>query len=344
MERFPTSSIRVPYFSTGDYRFETGFGFHIPSAATNALRSRLVNLVHKSNMVNAIVPAIPNGYGRIEHCRRAMRHVQKREAETRGKESRQVHTPANTSPDDVRDLDQLFLSVSISLDPVTYNFIIGNTRGGGRRKPPNIHRLPFQQFMMLGMIVSMIHRSGLDAHIETIMMHIKKKAGFDWLTGCKMKSLLRKLKSVVVGHNVGRRMGKSVQVYADILRMMVLFPRAGIKCLYTVHTLSAAQECLQTVKDATAHLITIYNIAQKKAYDARVVAMQGVVDEKDFYYVAFVPSSGNLKVRIGTTTTLTVYFRHMSAGRTMVDGTETYNKLECRPYMRANVSVIKLMK
>lgn len=182
------------------------------------------------------------------------------------------------------DIDQFLSSVDVALDPNRYKPLLATATGG--RLTAEFQRVPFQQLMLLHSVVVMTIRSGLREHAPFILECVKVKFGFGWLTRKKIDRLLEVLELKVFGHSVRRRMGKSVAVYADLARSVALFPRAGLKALYTVHQGAAAQDCFSNVSKAVMEYVTDFNKVQLESYKSRIRRRQGTVDENDFYYKA----------------------------------------------------------
>ena len=138
--------------------------------------------------------------------------------------------------------------------------------------------------MTLDTISTMINRSGLSEYRNQIFMHMKYLLGYEWLSWHKTEIIQSLLSVKVVGHNVKRRMGKSVAIQAELARSLSYFPVAGIKALYTVHTASAAYECFCCVAKAVETLTKYFNQTQKQKCEERIRARGGAVDPQDFYY------------------------------------------------------------
>jgi len=242
------------------------------------------------------------------------------------------HTVLNIKRDDMYDLDQFLISAELALD-IDHYASVAKTAQGGRTQPP-FKRMPFQQFMMLDGLFAMIDRSGLSEHWLQILMHLKGQLGYDWLTN-KKAYLLRELFSVPVkGHNVRRRMGKSVAIHAELSRNLAFFPCAGLKFLYTVHTAPAASECHDSVVKAVSRFITVFNKVQKEKFQQRIAGRKGSADPGDFYYQAKHHALSNpLKI--------TVVFHKMNRNGDCNGGQAiSENTLLCKAYTQTNVSVL----
>ena len=301
---FPKQSCLPPYEFV-KYEFGAGFGLHIPSGPSNALRGRLINLTRASS-VSTVPP--------LQYARKQM-----------AKYRIVKHTAMNMERADMYELDQFFMSMEMTLDPACYESLIATAEGGRHKR--KFQQMPFQQFMTLDAISTMMNRSDLNEHRATILMHTKRILGLDSLGPSKCDALQRRLMSRVVGTSVRRRMGKSVAVYASLARTLAFYPRAGIRGLYTVHKLLAAEDCHSAVSCAVPSLVDLFNRRQVEEYTTRMRARGH--DDDDFYYSAecFVL----LKMR-----RVEVAFTKMTTNTKQL--LPVRNTLTCKPYVTQNVS------
>lgn len=326
MQRFPRRSV-VPEYAFVKYDFGAGLGYHISSAASRALLSRLSILTSDNDYEAIILPTdIHSSEGRRLNRSNAANYVQQLTL----KHERIEHTVLNVERHDMYDLDQFFTSVELTLDTSCYASVVATALGG--RHGVKFQRLPFQQFMMLDSILTMINRSGLSQHQTQILMHIKNSLGYNWLTCTKTVQLQRLFSVRVVGSNVRRRMGKSVAVYADLARSLAFYPRAGIKALYTVHKAPAADACHTAVSSAVQEFVELFNVKQKNDFQRRILARGGMVDPEDFFYQAKCTVWYN-------TTSLAVAFHKLNRNGYCNGGKPvSKNTLRCKGYTQQDVS------
>ena len=140
--------------------------------------------------------------------------------------------------------------------------------------------------MLLHSLFVMMKLSGLYAHAIHMLMHIKTNLGYTWMTMSKAEDLKRLFSVLVVGHNVRRRMGKSIAVCSDLARSICLFPEAGIMGLYTVHLARAAETCFSVVSSASKEFIELFNLKQKSRFQKRIAARHTYIDPEDYYFRA----------------------------------------------------------
>jgi len=328
MHHFPRHSV-VPDYAFIKYEFGAGLGYYVSSAANRALLSRLSTLTSDTTYEAAIIPSITYANdGRLVHLANAVDYVRQMMVKHEGVE----HTVSNVERRDMYDLDQFFTSVEMTLDPSCYASIVATALGG--RHCVKFQRLPFQQFMMLDSIMTMINRSGLSEHRAQILMHIKNSLGYDWLTCTKTDILQRLFSKRVVGNNVRRRMGKSVAVYADLARSLAFYPQAGIKALYTVHKASAADACHSAVSSAVQKFVAFFNVKQKHDFQLRIDARKGIVDPEDFFYQAKCTILYNASF-------VSVAFYKMNRNGDCNGGRPVSNNtLKCKGYTQQDVSFV----
>lgn len=269
MHRFARQSV-LPKNLFVKYEFGAGLGYHVSSAASRTLLGRLSILTSNTTYESLVLQDNERDNG---HVRSLMKGHEIEE-----------HTSLNIHRADMYDIDQFFLSTDMALDTACYASVVSTNQGG--RQKVIFQRQPFQQFMMLDSIFVMIDRSGLSEHRAQILMHIKSKLGYDWLTCSKAHHLQHLFSIRVIGHNIRRRMGKSVAVYAELARCLAFFPLAGIKALYTVHSSHAARECHSAVSSSIEKFVEVFNKKQREMFQQRIHARGGTIDPHDFYYQA----------------------------------------------------------
>lgn len=96
-----------------------------------------------------------------------------------------------------------------------------------------MYRLPFQQLMLLDILLSMLHRYRLESHILTVFNFIKSRVGLNFLSTNHTIALWWRLSTNASGYIVPRRCGKSTFSCALIAISLVFAPVAGLKALYT---------------------------------------------------------------------------------------------------------------
>ena len=330
MHRFPKASV-LPKYSFVKYDFGPGLGHHVSSAANRALLSRLSTLMSSSGHQSIVLPDFDADSSYNRNRKTQLENAASYVDDLMAGHEVQEHTALNVERQDMYDIDQFFISIELTLDPTSYASVASNGEGGRRRV--KFQRMPFQQLMMLDSIFTMINRSGLSEHRSQILMHIKSSLGYDWLT-CTKADLIQNLFSVrVVGHNVRRRMGKSVAVYADLARCLAFFPMAGIKALYTVHMAHAARECHSAVAKAVESFVDLFNLKQREKFQERIDARGGSFDPQDFYYQA-------RHVITHTSSIITVNFYKMNREGDCNSGRPiSKNTLLCKGYTQQDVSL-----
>lgn len=314
MERFPRFSF-VRTDGSLKYDFGAGLGFHVSSAAARALSSRLIDLSHDSAYECLLLP------DEIQ-----LETAAKYALGLTAGHSGLKHTVLNIERKDMYALDQFFASVEMTLDPRCCEQIVAGALRSGA-----FFWLPFQQFMVLDAVKTMLERSGLGEHALYVFMHLKKRLGFHWLTVSKAKALVELFSAKVVGHNVRRRMGKTVAVYSILARTLALFPAADIGALYTAHRAPAANACFEAVKEACQRLAVLFNARQAEDFYKKISARGGAVDREDFYYES--------KCRwVVNNSTVSVDF-YVKDKRGLRDATPAAtNTLRCKGYTEQDVS------
>lgn len=302
-------------------RFQTGLGFHIPNPVSRALASRIITLTAEPTLQNILLPPVNQDLQCKEYMKMTLLNRNKFQ-----------HTVLNVNRQTMYDLEQFFLSVELSLDPVILKMSINVGRQASMKT--ELYRIPFQQFMLIDALTTMITCSGLGEHRTLILDYIKCHLGFYWLTTTKIKMILQLFSRRIVGHNVRRRMGKSIAVYSDLALCMAFFPNANIRALYTVHKTHAADECHSAVSAAVKRFESIFNQKQLQRYQYRIDKRGGNVDPLDFYYTSKSESfSSNSKV-------ITVYFFKMTRNGICNDGLPVAsNTLRCKAYTQINVGI-----
>jgi hypothetical protein len=322
MNRFSRRSVVPAPTSLVKYTFAPGLGYHVVSGISRALGNALWSVVADSTSYESPVLGTNRTCCSSDHVTNLMaNHVTL------------AHSALNIERKDMYDLDQFLLSVEMALDPACYEPLVSGLHEHRRHETP-FRRIPFQQFMLLDSIFSMIDKSDLTEHRARILMHIKQKLGYDWLTPSKITQIQKLFSNRVVGTNVRRRMGKSVAVYAELARCLVFFPTVNLKALYTVHKADAARQCYGAVSGAMKHLIQTYNHRQKQEYEQRINQRQGLVDPDDFYYEAKHDA-------FATRTSIVVRFYR--ANRRGDKQAAAQNELLCRAYTKENVSLVSRM-
>ena len=358
MHRFPKQSV-LPNYKFVKFDFGAGLGYYVSSAASRALLARLATLTSDTTHQSVILPTEPlpqhdstsistdittttinningnnnnnNNKDQNNDLTTPDRYLVSRYVDSLvNAQDIHEHTALNVERSDMYDLDHFFTSVELALDVNCYSSLACTAQGG--RNKMKFQRLPFQQFMMLDSILTMINRSGLSEHRTQILMHIKTTLGYDWLSWTKADILQKFLSVRIVGNHIRRRMGKSVAVIADIARCLSYFPVAGIKALYTVHKAHAAKECHSSVSTAVEIFVNIFNRKQKCKFQDKINARGGSVDPFDFYYQA--------KVSIlHAITTVTVLFYKLNRNGDCNDGKPiSKNTLLCKGYTQQDVS------
>ena len=330
MHRFPKCSV-LPDYSFVKYNFGTGLGYHVESPSSKALLSSLSSLIsNSSTLKDAVLPTRTpdddddddtekqHDKSPLDYIHSLMRH-----------HNRQRHSVMNINRQDMYDIDQFLTSIELTLNPESYESIVCTANGGRHRS--QFQRLPFQQFMMLDSIFTMVNRSGLSEYRHQIFMYIKDYLGYGWLTWTKADILQQLFSARVVAHNIRRRMGKSVAVYAELARCLAFFPRAGIKALYTVHMAHSAEQCYTAVSHVIHSLVAYFNSTQRSKYTEKRLARGGSVDVNDFYYIAKPHTSRATK-------TIAVAFSKYNYMNICVQTSE--NTLLCKAYTQRDVSII----
>ena len=300
MEYFASQSLVITSncSSFNNYTFHIGLGFHIPSGTTGALHSQLINVVNSTPLYAKHV--LPTGLVHNEKSQddaEFAHYVQKQviPSMTDGVKT-QTHNVWNLEKGDIQRIDQFIISASLLLDIDLYADIVYNVKGSTRES--KFQRMYFQQFMVIDVLMNMLKRSNLTKHKEIILLMIKHKMDLGSLTSIQCFELFEKFNKSVIGHNIRRRMGKSVSMYASIAFMLSFFPEAGVKLLYAVHKKHAAELCYTTVFDAIIEkdLLAVFNYYQFLRFQERQQRRQLVFsgssngsrrsDDSDFYYEA----------------------------------------------------------
>ena len=324
---FPKETYLKPYINQRP-TFYGGMGYSAQSPVTRALSSRLQAMATASDTTtrNAVLP-LQVSCSSDPLLRGAADHVNSLAAGSRTVS----HTALNITREDMYKLDHLFLSIEMALEPFYYASVVNNIQDGNHNKHLNFSRQPFQQFLLLDSIVTMIKRAGLEEHSLLVIMHVRKLLDYNWMTYADASKLLKLLSGMVVGHNIRRRMGKSVAVYAELARCLSFYPVAGIKALYTVHKSPAAETCLQTVSSHVIDMVTYFNKRQAEGYTRRIDARGGIVDAEDYYYKA----TANV-LRHGKS--VSVYFYKRTRHGDVTSAKPTCNQLKCQAYVEKDVS------
>ena len=317
MQRFPRTSVQWPG-SEVETVFHAGLGYHVPSHPSKALCSRLSALTAEEELLTGTVYSSHNAGGNA--------HV----ATLISGNTIMKHSVLNVERGVMYDIDQFLVSAELALDPVCYESLVSTATGGRVRS--RFNRVPFQQFMLMDSLMTMVDRSGLAEHKPLILQHLKHALGYAWLTPSKADAIVRLLSSRVVGHSVRRRMGKSVAVYSDLARCLAFFPRAGIRALYTVHRAAASDECHAVVAGAVVRFVALFNAKQRESYERRISARGGDVDPRDFFYIASC-------VVAHKKATVHVHYHQLNGKGDMNGGLPvSRNTLRCKAYTQQDVS------
>lgn len=327
MDRMVRCSLVRPYkYST--YTFLPGAGYHIPNGCTSAITGRLLNLIHDPSLISAVYPPRKSCYDiqRENNARKYVHGLVKRSGDV----ERRDHSPYNMTDDQVQRLDHFLLFVTIFLESRWYQEMTMTVKGGGNKRA-RFNRLPFQQMMLLDILMTMIDRSGLSEHRVTILMHLKTRLGLDWLTFMKAPIVAARFATKSSGYVVPRRCGKSSFAGTIMALSMAACPFAGIKGLYTAHDRRLVNETFTRVGENLDRIMTEFNAYQLFEFHARKRANNVEVVPGDYYFRA----EGEKRIQTGI---IRVKFllmddrgqRHLSGDPDLV------NTLMCRVYAKEN--------
>lgn len=218
-----------------------------------------------------------------------------------------THSILNLERTEMHKLDHFYKSVRQHTDADSYSALLSNQPVGvrGERK---FQRLPFQNFMMIDSVSAMINADKLTQHRTQIFMMIKEWLGLGSYTEGKIKALQHRLNVRVVGHNIRRREGKTVGLYANLALMMANYPTALFNGLYTVHTLPATKAAFKSVQRMIPPLCDNFNRIQEDEYNHRA-RMRGGPDPDDCYYRALLRTVQTNEFVITIT-----FYKHSSSG------------------------------
>lgn len=319
MGLFPTDTYAVNYVNQKSV-FLSGMGYCTPSPVARILSCKITTARSANDFCRGAF--FGQGEENVKRCLQRFR--------TSTEHYRRVsHSPTNIDKEDVYKLEHLFLSIQMALNSRMYERIVNNLQRD--KEAIQLYRQPFQQLMLLDSIMLMIQRSSLAKHMSIIFTHIRHILDYTWLTLSDIERMKELFSGMVIGHNIRRRMGKSVAVYAELARCLTLYPMVGLKALYTVHKAPAADTCLRTIETHLEALVELFNSQELKAYNTRIDQRGGVTDDEDYYFRASYTVLHNLK-------TITVYFYKRSRGGDVLNRPMSFNQLRCQAYTERDVS------
>eukprot|EP00058_Branchiostoma_floridae_P005707 XP_002591195.1 hypothetical protein BRAFLDRAFT_105397 [Branchiostoma floridae] len=160
------------------------------------------------------------------------------------------------------------------------------TTCGGGMSEAKFSRLPFQQMMWLDILMRMITRCKLSEFKVDILMRLKSRLGLDWLTVTQAQRLVERFNTRSSGYVVPRRCGKSSFFSTILTLILVACPYAGLKALYTAHTLSLVSEMYRRIADNITRPLEAFNAYQLHQYQMRKERNGGISTSGDFYFKA----------------------------------------------------------
>ena len=276
-----TSSINQ--YKYNKYEFLVSCGFAVNSNVLRALKGRLTSLIfQKLNMK-------PIYLGRAIERGPLDAYVDDLIEST----SIIRHTVTNLENNKTHLIENLRLSIKLFTNPQIYSALILN-------KPiesvaDNFHKSPFQQFLMLHFIITLISRSGFTEHRQNILAFFKEQLGITFLTPSKIQRLEERFSCRVGALAIPRRHGKTTALYSVIASSLCFFPQAHLHILYIIHTKDAAQSCFEFMVKAIPFLLDEYNKMQLDEFNIRKAIRnseknQGaeVVKHNDYYFYAYI--------------------------------------------------------
>ncbi|XP_019628729.1 PREDICTED: uncharacterized protein LOC109473298 [Branchiostoma belcheri] len=159
------------------------------------------------------------------------------------------------------------------------------TCGGGMHEA-KFSRLPFQQLMWLDILIRTITRCKLSEFKVEILMRLKSRLGLDWLTITQAQRIVERFNTRSSGYVVPRRCGKSSFFSTILALILVTCPYAGLKALYTAHTLSVVSEMYQNIATNVVRPLEAFNAYQLHQYQMRKERNNGIESPSDFYFKA----------------------------------------------------------
>ena len=196
-------------------------------------------------------------------------------------------------------------------------------------------KLPFQQFMFIDKVITMIMRSDVSEYADIILMEMKHSLGLPSMTFVQCYSLIKTFNKKVVTHVIPRRHGKTV--FTNLLNALclVFFPTCHLKISYIAHTKDLTGNAFKTVKDIVDELQHAFNQTQRLLYDSHPEHDSKNVDDNYYFY------KSSIKYMEGTA--LTCYFDKISyRNRSRIThNVVLQNELKCIVYAKIDVSLAK---
>ena len=193
------------------------------------------------------------------------------------------HNIFNIMTDKLNAMDRFLCSLKLLIDPQWY-VRISNTLHHNRTHLNEVkfQKLPFQQFMLLDKLITMLLRSDISEYADLILMEMKQSIGLPSLTLSRCYSLLNTFNKKVIIHVVPRRHGKTVfSNYLNAL-CLVFFPTVNLKTVYIAHKKDLTDNAFSTALDLLEELADGFNYEQKTSYEQRQGLRQS--GKNDFYY------------------------------------------------------------
>lgn len=250
-----------------------------------------------------------------------------------------THDVYNIMNNKVDNVDKFICSLMLFKNPKWYT----QASNSVRRNPHHYNDIvfqksPFQQFMFIDTLISILLCSDVTEYADLVLMETKYSIGIPSLTLAQCYRLFKTFNKKLVTHIIPRRHGKTIFTILLIALSLIFFPSAQLKMSYIAHTKHLTDSAYKTVKDIVVRLCPIFNETQKMLYESQ----HGNIDypsmanknrdDNDFYYKCAIQSKHG--------TTISCIFHKLSRKNKCIDSNcgHHQNEIQCVSYRTKGVS------
>ena len=248
------------------------------------------------------------------------------------------HNLHNIMSNKIKDVDRFICSLRLFTDTKWYTQL----NKSFKHDKPHHHndnifeRLPFQQFMLLDKLITMLMRSEISEYADLVLMEMKNTIGVPSLSFGQTMSVVKMFTKRVVTHIIPRQHGKTT--FSNLLNALclVFFPGAKLKMVYIAHTKDLIQRAHKGVRAIIYKHCSEFNFVQERLYENNLDAGKNLSvrndEEADFHY--------RCSVHITDGTTISCLFHKVWHRKQRSETGLAYlcNELQCVVYSKQNVS------
>ncbi|AAS00994.1 large subunit DNA-packing terminase [Ostreid herpesvirus 1] len=253
---------KIVYGEIGDdirsATFSPVIGYHTPSEMLDLVESRMYVGYHNPKHMKGIIARGPENLIEEERVKSAIKYA----AETFDNKVYKVkHRTFDVMESKREKLDEFLNFIDMAMSGNWFKKLTMTVKSSGSplKMSEKFYRLPFQQMLMLDVIVAMSARCDLGEYIGLILNYSKTILGLDNMSAEKINEIGERLKKNISGYIIPRRCGKSSFSGCMIALVMAMCPSAGIKCLYTAHKKNQCTDMYSSVEKHVVALIKEFN-------------------------------------------------------------------------------------